>query len=192
MLLNCGIGDDSWESLGLQGDPSSPFYSLKEISPEYSLEGLILKLKLNTLATWCELTHLNRPWCWERLKAGGEGDERGCDCWMASATQCSWVWVNSGNWWWTGRPGVLQYMGLQRVRQDWGTELISNNRKVSHHKCLKITRLVRRFLLRKRNISLRFLLNGEGTQLHPSTENWIKDLLSMSPPIRTRPSFPHS
>ena len=88
---------------------------LKEISPEYSLEGLILKLKLqnsNTLATWCEeLTHLKRHGCWERLKAGGEGDDRGWDGWMASLTRCTWVWVNFGSWWWTGRPGVLQFMG---------------------------------------------------------------------------------
>ena len=66
----------------------------------------------NTLATWCkELTHLKRPWCWERLKAGGEGDDRGWDGWMASPTQWTWVWVNSGSWWWTGRPGVLRSMG---------------------------------------------------------------------------------
>ena len=76
-----------------------------------------------TLATWCkELTHLKRPWCWERLKVG-EGDNRGWNGWMASSTQWTWVWVNSGSWWWTGRPGVLQSMGLQRVRHDWATEL---------------------------------------------------------------------
>ena len=70
----------------------------------------------NTLATWCEeLTHLKRPWCWERLKAGGEGDDRGWDGWMASPTQWTGVRVNSGSWWWTGRPGVLQSMGSQRV-----------------------------------------------------------------------------
>ena len=58
----------------------------------------------NTLATWCEeLTHLKRPWCWERLKVGGEGDDRGWDGWMASLTQWTWAWVNSGSWWWTGR-----------------------------------------------------------------------------------------
>ena len=63
---------------------------------------------LNTLATWCkELTHLKRPWCWERLKAGGEGDDRRWDGWMASLTWWTWVWVSSGGWWWTGRPGVL-------------------------------------------------------------------------------------
>ena len=78
----------------------------------------------STLATWCkELTHLKRPWCWERLKAGGEGDDRGWDGWMASPTQWTWLWVVSGSWWWTGRPGVLQSMGSQGVRQNWVTEL---------------------------------------------------------------------
>ena len=81
----------------------------------------------NTLATsWEELTHWKRPWCWEGLGAGGEGDDRGWDGWMASPTLWTWVWVNSGSWWWTGRPGVLQFRGSQRVSQtqlsDW-TEL---------------------------------------------------------------------
>ena len=77
----------------------------------------------NTLAIWCEvLTHWKRPWCWEGLKAGGEGDDREWDGWMASLTHWMWVWVNSGNWWWTGRPGVLQSVGSQRVGHDWGTE----------------------------------------------------------------------
>ena len=68
----------------------------------------------STLATLCEeLTHLKRPWYWERLKVGVEGDDRGWDGWMASPTQWAWVWVNSGSWWWTGKPGVLQSMGLQ-------------------------------------------------------------------------------
>ena len=78
----------------------------------------------NTLAIWCkELTHWKRPWCWERLGAGGEGDTRGWDGWMASLTQWTWVWVDSGSWWWTGSPGVLLFMGSQRVEQDWATEL---------------------------------------------------------------------
>ena len=64
-----------------------------------------------------------KPWCWERLKAGGEGDNRGWDGWMASPTQWTWVWVNSGSWWWTGRPGVLRFLGLRRVRHDWAIEL---------------------------------------------------------------------
>ena len=70
------------------------------------------------------LTHWKRPWCWERLKAGGEGDDRGWwDGGMASPTRWTWLWLNSGSWWWTGRPGMLQCMGLQRVGHDWVTEL---------------------------------------------------------------------
>ena len=67
--------------------------------------------------------HWKRPWCWERLKAGGEGDDRGWVGWMASPTQWTWVWVNSRSWWWTGRPGMLRFMGSKRVRHDWATEL---------------------------------------------------------------------
>ena len=105
---------------------------LKEISPGLSLEGMMLKLKVRTLATWCEdtlatwceeLTHWKIPWCWEGLGAGGEGDDRGWDGWMASLTRWTWIWVNSGSWWWTGRPGVLRFMGSQRVGHDWVTEL---------------------------------------------------------------------
>ena len=71
------------------------------------------------LATSCvELTH-----CWEGLGAGGKGDNRGWDGWMASPTRWTWVWVDSGSWWWTGRPGMLQFMGSQRVGHDWATEL---------------------------------------------------------------------
>ena len=97
---------------------------LKEISPGISLEGMMLKLKLQYLSTSCEeLTHWKRLWCWEGLGAGGEGEDRGWDGWMASLTRWTWVWVNSGSWWWTGRPGVLRFMGSQRVRHDWVTEL---------------------------------------------------------------------
>ena len=86
--------------------------------------GLMLSWNSNTLATWCEeLTHLKRPWWWERLRAGGEGDDRGWDGWMASPTQWTRVWVDAGSWWWTGKPGVLRFMGSQRVRHDWSTEL---------------------------------------------------------------------
>ena len=78
----------------------------------------------NTLATWCEeLTHWKRPWCWERLKAGGEGDNRGWDGWMASPIWWTWVWANSRSWWWTRKPGMLQSVGLQRARHDWVTKL---------------------------------------------------------------------
>ena len=78
----------------------------------------------DTLATWFkELIHWKRPRCWESLKAGGEGDDRGWDGWMASPTQWKWVWVNSRSWWWTGRPGLLQSMESRRVRHNWSTEL---------------------------------------------------------------------
>ena len=80
--------------------------------------------KLQYLATsWEELTQWKRLWCWEGLGAGGEGDDRGWDGWKASLTWWTWVWVNSRSWWWTGRPGVLQFMGSQRVGHDWATEL---------------------------------------------------------------------
>ena len=69
---------------------------LKEISPGCSLEGLMLRLKLQFFGHWCEeLTHLKKPWCWERLRAGGEGDDGGWDGWMASPTRWTWVWVDS-------------------------------------------------------------------------------------------------
>ena len=98
--------------------------TLKEVSSEYSLKGLMVQLKLQYVATWSkELTHWKRRWCWERLKVGGEGDDRGWDGWMASLIQWTLVWINSGSWWWTGRPGVLQSMGSQRVGHDWATEL---------------------------------------------------------------------
>ena len=78
----------------------------------------------STLATSCEeLTHWKRPWCWEGLGAGGERESRGWDGWMASPTLWTSVWVNTGSWWWTGRPGVLRFMGLQRVGHDWATKL---------------------------------------------------------------------
>jgi len=122
MLLNCGVGEDSWESLGLQGDPTSPYYRRSDLSIHW--KNWCWSWNSNTLATWCEeLTLWKRHWCWERLKAGVEGDDRGWDGWMASPTQWIWVWVNSGSWWWTGRPGVLQCMGSHGVRHDWATEL---------------------------------------------------------------------
>ena len=118
--LNCGVGENSWESLGLQGDPTSPSERKSVLSIHW--KDWYWSWNSNTLATWCkELTHLKRPWYWGRLRAGGEGDDRGWDGCMASPTQWIWVWVNSGSWWWTGRPGVLQSMGSQRVGHDWVT-----------------------------------------------------------------------
>ena len=96
---------------------------LKEISPEYSLKDWCWSWNSNTLATWCEeLTHLKRPWCWERLKAGGEGDDRGWDGWMASLTQWTWVSPSFGSWWWTGSLVCCSPQG-RRVGHDWAIEL---------------------------------------------------------------------
>ena len=82
----------------------------------------------NILATWCEEpTHWKRPWWWDRLRVGGEGENRGQDGWMASLTQWAWVSANSGKWWRTGKPGVLQSIRWQRVRQDWATEQVFMN-----------------------------------------------------------------
>ena len=122
MLLNCGVGEDSWESLGLQGAPTSPFW--RNQPWDFFGRNDAKAEKSSTLATSCEeLTHWKRLWCWEGLGARGEGDDRGWDGWMASLTRWTWVRVNSGSWWWTGRPGVLRFMGSQRVRHDWVTEL---------------------------------------------------------------------
>ena len=114
MLLNCGVEktlESPLDSKEIQ--PVQP----KNISPEYSLEGLMLKLKLQYFGHLVRRTDsLERFWCWERLKAG-EGDNRGWGnrgC-MASPTKWTWVWVDSRSWWWTGRPGMLQFMGLQRL-----------------------------------------------------------------------------
>ena len=116
------------------------------MSPGISLEGLMLKLKLQYFGHLMqELTHWKKPWCWEGLGAG-EGDDRGWDGWMASPTQWTWVWVNSRSWWWTGRPGVLQFMGSQRVGHDW-TELKCLTSSFLEKKSCKLQTL--RFLLCK-------------------------------------------
>ena len=108
--------------LGLQGDPNSP--SWKRSALRVHWKNRCWSWNSNTLATLCKgLPHWKRLWCWEGLGAGGEGDDRGWDGWMASPTRWTWVWVNSGSWWWTGKPGVLRFMGSQRVGHDWATEL---------------------------------------------------------------------
>jgi len=99
-------------------------FILKETSPGCSLKDWHWGWNSNTLATSCEeLTHWKRPWCSEGLGAGGEGDDRGWDGWMVSSTWCTWVLVNSGNRWWTGRPGELRFMGLQTLGHNSVTEL---------------------------------------------------------------------
>ena len=122
MLLNRGVGEASWEFLGLQGDLTSPFWRRSALG--FLWKEWCWNWDSHTLGTCCEeLTSLKRPWCWEQLKVGEEGVDRGWDGWMASLTQWTWVWVDSGSWWWTGRPGVLHSRGLQKVGHDWATEL---------------------------------------------------------------------
>ena len=131
MLVNCGVREDSWESLGLQGDPTSPSWRRSVLGVHW--KDRCWSWNSTTLATSCEvLTHWKRPWWWEGLGAGGEGDDRGWDSWMASPILWTWIWVNSGSWWWTGRPGVLRFMRSQRVRHNWVTELNWPVNKHSH------------------------------------------------------------
>jgi len=125
MLLNCGVGKDSWESLGLQGDPTSPFWRRSVLGVNW--KEWCWSWNSSTLATSCEeLTHQKRPWCWEELGAGGEGDDRGWDGWMASLTQWMWVWVNSRSWWWTDREAwcaaIHEVTKSQTLLSNW-TEL---------------------------------------------------------------------
>ena len=130
MLFNCGVGEDSWESPGLQGTNQS---ILKEISPEYSLEGLMLKLKLQYFGHLMGRTDsFEKTLMLGKIEAGGEGDDRGWDGRMASLTRRTWVWVSSGSWWWIGKPGVLQSMGLQRVGHAWVTELNWSLSRIDH------------------------------------------------------------
>ena len=125
---------DAFE-LVLEKTPESPL-DIREIKPVNPKENPNLTIhwkdwcwswSSNTLATWCEEPiHWKRPWCWERLRAGGEGADRGWDDWMASPTQWTWVWTSSRWWWKTGKPGVLQSMGSQRVGHDLVTDQQQN------------------------------------------------------------------
>ena len=122
MLLSYGVWEDSLRVPWTARKSNQSI--LKYISPGCSLEGWWWSWNSNILASWCkELTHWNKSLCWERLRAVGEGDGIGWDGWMALPTQWTRVWVDSSSWWWTGRPGVLQFMGSQRVIHDWVTEL---------------------------------------------------------------------
>ena len=96
---------------------------LREINPEYSLEGWTLKMKLQYFGHLIQkYGSLEQSWCWERTKAEGEEDVRGWDGWMTSLMQWTWTWTDSGRYWGTGMPGMLQSMGSQRVTHDWVTE----------------------------------------------------------------------
>ena len=117
----------AWARRGIVDCVHGPKFSVIENKQTWGHEHHLLhpsyrSWNSNTLATcWEEPTHWKRPWFWERWRAGGEGDDRGWDGWMASPTRWTWVWASSGRWWRTGRPGVLRSMGLQRVRHDWAT-----------------------------------------------------------------------
>ena len=153
MLLNCGVGEDSWESLGLQGDPTSQSYRKAALNIHW--KDWWWSWNSNTLATWCkELTPWKRPWYWERLKVGGERDDRGWDGWMASPTQWASVWVKSGSWdreaWHATVHGVAK--SWTRL-SHWATELnvslyICTTASLSAHLsmdsiCMKISRALR-------------------------------------------------
>ena len=135
MLLNCGVGEDSWESLGLQGDPTSS--SSRKSVLNIHWKGWWWSWNSNPLATWCEeLTHLKRPWCWERLKAGGEGDDRGWDDWISSPTRWTWVWASSGSLvldreaWCAAVHGVAK---RQTRLCDWTDQFYLKKRHVRTH-----------------------------------------------------------
>ena len=119
MLLDCSVGEDSWESLGLQGDLTSP--SSRKSVLNIHWKDWCWSWNSNTLATWYEeLTHLKRPWFWEWLKAGGEGDDRGWDGWTASPTWWTWFWASSRSLWWTGSLACCSPWGLSQIRlSDW-------------------------------------------------------------------------
>ena len=126
-LMDCSLtGSSVGESL--QPFPSHwdlPNPGIKPRSPTLQADSLPRELsrKSTTLATWCnETMRWKRSWFWERLRAGGEGTNRGWDGWMASPTQWTWVWASSGRWWRTGKPGVLQFMGSQQVGHDLVTD----------------------------------------------------------------------
>ena len=109
---------------------------LKETSPKYSLEELMLELNhqyFGHLMWRTDSLEELSSWCWERLKARGEEDDRGWDGWMASLTWWTWIWASSKNWWWTGKPGVLQSMGLKSVRHHWETEQQQYWDTFAHH-----------------------------------------------------------
>ena len=125
MLLNCGIGEDSWESLGQQGDPIGQSWRKSTLNihwKDWCWSWLKLKLQYFGHLMW-RTGFLEKTLMLERLKAGVEGYDRGWDGWMASPTPWTWVWESSETWWWTGKPGLLESMGSQRVEHNWVTKL---------------------------------------------------------------------
>ena len=116
---------------------------LKEISPGCSLEELMLKVKLQYFGHFMQRADsFEKTLVLGKIEGRGEGDNRGWDGWMASLTQWTWVWVDSGSWWWTGRPGRLRFMGLQRVGHNWVTEL-TDSKKI--HLCISLMSVIFKF-----------------------------------------------
>ena len=135
MLLNCGVGEDSWESLGLQGDPTSPFWRRSALG---FLWGNDAKAETPVLwpphaKSWLIGKDSDAGRDWGQEEKGTTEDE------MAGWHLWTWVWVNSRSWWWTGRPGVLRFMGSQRVGHDWATELNWLNWYINIFKVWKFT-----------------------------------------------------
>ena len=124
---------------------------LKEIGPGISLEGMMLKLKLQYSGHLMRrVDSLEKTLMLGVIGGRRRRDDRGCDGWMASPTRWTWVWENSGRWWWTGRPGVLRFMGSQRVGHDWATELnrtelICVRRRTNHEICKRDYGAVRKY-----------------------------------------------
>ena len=120
-FLSCGVGEDSWVPWTARRSNQS---ILKEISPGYLLEGLMLKLKLQYFGHLMKRADsLEKTLMLGGIEGRRRKDDRGWDGWMASPTRWTWIWVNFGSWWWTGRPGVLPFMGSQRLRHNWVTEM---------------------------------------------------------------------
>ena len=121
LLLNCGVGEDPWESLGLQGDPTCPSWLEMDwvFIGRTDVEGEIPILWPPDVKSWLIWKDPDAGKDWGQVEKG----TRGLDGWMASLTQWTWVWVNSRSWWWTGRPRMLPFMGSQRVGCNWATEM---------------------------------------------------------------------
>ena len=116
MLLNCGVGEDSKEIQPVhpKGNQSWVFIGRTDVEAETPV---LWPPDANNLTPW------KRAWCWEILKAGREGDNRGWNGWMSLLTRWTWVWASLWSWWWTGKTGVLQSVVSQRVGRDWASEL---------------------------------------------------------------------